>query len=134
MVKSPASIPSDLLAASQRFSQWRQTRTRRGRIPAELWELSVSLAKRHGNYRVSKELRLSYHNLKRRVESSSQSSASPGPSASSFVKLDLNPSISLPTCVIELQAANGSKMTIRHSSANPVDLIGLSRSFFGPVQ
>ena len=51
-----------------RFSVWRASRKAGGRIPAELWAVAVDMAKVHGLYRMSKELRLDYCGLKRRLE------------------------------------------------------------------
>jgi hypothetical protein len=133
MTTPALSLPSDLKAAFKRFENWRLTRTRRGRIPAALWELAVSLAERHGSYRVSKTLRLSYRDLKRRVASAKPSLPHQEP-LSSFVEFDLSLSLPLPECVVEFQEPKGSKMMIRLAGTSAVDLIALSKVFFGHVR
>ena len=131
MVNPLKSLPQDLKTACQRFEAWRRTRIGRSRIPAELWDLAVSLAERHGNSRVSKTLRLSYRDLQRHA---ARTDPTVQPPASSFVELDLGRSFPLPECVIELQEPKGSKITIRLSGSNSLDVIALSKAFFGRVR
>ena len=58
----------NLAQVVERFSVWRASRKAGGRIPPELWTVAVDMAKVHGLYRISKELRLDYSGLKRRLE------------------------------------------------------------------
>ena len=52
----------------ERFGVWRASRLAGGRIPPELFAVAVDMAKVHGLYRISKERRLDYSGLKRRLE------------------------------------------------------------------
>ena len=124
------SLPSDLKAVRNRFEKWRTTRTGRSRIPESLWSLAVPVAKTHGISRVSRVLRVNYPGLKRRVTAAKPPSLQEE-SSSPFVELDLSRSF-LPTeCLIELEERGGSKMTIRLTGSNSLDVIGLSSAFFG---
>ena len=132
MVTPLKSLPRDLKTARQRFEAWRGTRVGRSRIPAELWDLAVSLAERHGSSRVSKALRLSFRDLKRRIARAKP--IVPHPASSSFVELDLRRSFPLPESVIELQEPKGAKITIRLTGSTSLDVIALSNAFFGSVR
>jgi hypothetical protein len=130
MGRQAPSLPSDLKAAIKRFEEWRATRTGRSRIPESLWSLAVSMAKTHGIWRVAKALRVNYEGLKRRVTAKK----SPTPkeeSFSPFVELDLSRSFHPKECIIELEERDGPKMTIHLKGTDSIDVIGLSKSFFG---
>ncbi|MBC8443848.1 MAG: hypothetical protein H8D81_01900 [Deltaproteobacteria bacterium] len=124
-------LPSDLKAARTRFEKWRTTRSGRSRIPDALWDLAVQVVQTHGVYRVAKALRLDYQGLKRHAAAARPSCAQKE-SSSPFVELDLSGSF-FPTteCVLELEEGDGSKMTIRLKGTSSVDVIGLSKTFFG---
>ena len=130
MGRQAPSLPSDLKAAIKRFEEWRATRTGRSRVPESLWSLAVSVAKLHGIWRVAKALRVNYEGLKRRVTAKK----SPTPkeeSFSPFVELDLSRSFPPKECIIELEERDGPKMTIHLKGTDSIDVIGLSKSFFG---
>ncbi|MCD4728502.1 MAG: hypothetical protein K8R46_12615 [Pirellulales bacterium] len=123
-------LPSDLKAARTRFEKWRTTRSGRSRIPDTLWDLAVQVAQAHGIYRVAKALRLDYQGLKRHAAAAGPSCAQEE-SSSPFVELDLSRSFFPTECVLELEEGDGSKMTIRLKGSSSVDVIGLSKTFFG---
>jgi hypothetical protein len=130
MGRQAPSLPSDLKAAIKRFEEWRATRTVRSRVPESLWSLAVSVAKTHGIWRVAKALRVNYEGLKRRVTAKKF----PTPkeeSFSPFVELDLSRSFHPKECIIELEERDGPKMTIHLKGTDSIDVIGLSKSFFG---
>ena len=130
MARQAPSLPSDLDAAINHFEEWRATRTGRSRVPESLWSLAVSVAKTHGVWRVAKALRVNYEGLKRRVAAKKI----PPPkedSFSPFVELDLSRSFHPKECTIELEERDGPKMTIHLKGTDSIDVIGLSKSFFG---
>ena len=51
----------------QQFDQWRASRRVGERISPDLWDAAVSASRKHGVYRVSRELKLDYVTLKRRA-------------------------------------------------------------------
>ena len=60
---------ADLQRLCQRFTAWRSRRAIGTRIPAPLWRAAVALACQQGVGRTALALGLSYHALRRRVES-----------------------------------------------------------------
>lgn len=57
-----------IAAVKKQFEQWRNRRVnRREPIPQELWQAAVELCKTHGITHVSRSLRLSYTELKKRI-------------------------------------------------------------------
>lgn len=128
--QNPTSLPSDLKAIRQRFEKWRTTRSGRSRVPESLWSLAVPAAKTHGIYRVSQVLRINYQGLKRRVTAVKPPSLQKE-SISPFVELDLSRSFPPTESLIELNERGGAKMTIRLRGSSSVDVIGLTRAFFG---
>lgn len=57
-----------IAAVKQQFEQWRNSRVnRREPIPQELWQAAVELCKTHSIAHVSRSLRLSYTELKKRI-------------------------------------------------------------------
>jgi hypothetical protein len=51
----------------ERVERWREVRRKGSAMPGELWEAAAELAAEHGVYAVSRQLRLSYESLRRRV-------------------------------------------------------------------
>ncbi len=54
----------------QLFQHWRSSRKHREPIPQNLWEAAVSLCQIHSVYKVSKALKLSFNDLKKRCTAS----------------------------------------------------------------
>lgn len=52
----------------RRLEEWRSAHAPRRRLPEELWEAAVVIAKQEGIYRTARGLRLDYANLKRRSQ------------------------------------------------------------------
>ena len=50
------------------MEEWRSSHILRRRLPEELWEAAVGVARQEGVYRTARALRLDYTNLKRRIE------------------------------------------------------------------
>ena len=67
MPRSKAPIATDLLALSERFSEWRRTHSRRSPLPEELWSEAVKLAHKHGLHRTARSLPVDYPSLQRRM-------------------------------------------------------------------
>ena len=57
-----------LETTKQQFQAWREgRRTRRDRIPQHLWQAAVNLCEKHSINHVSRQLRLGFSELKKRV-------------------------------------------------------------------
>ena len=58
----------DLERLQKELERWRERQSGRPRLPEELWQSATRLAQQMGVSRVSRELRLSYADLRRRVQ------------------------------------------------------------------
>ncbi len=75
--KPPSQIES-IASLGTRIEEWRQAKTRRAEpMPQALWDGAVALADVHGVYATSRELRLNYDHLKKRLESGGSIESSP---------------------------------------------------------
>ncbi|HEX7505548.1 MAG TPA: hypothetical protein VF550_02170 [Polyangia bacterium] len=122
--------------AGQRLQQvrrgidvWRWTRLKRSPMPEELWARATRLAQSLGVWRVARDLGLCYESLKRRVEErASQREAG----AARFVEMrgsDLMNVASSDGTVVELQATDGMRMTVRLGGGAQVDMMALVAAF-----
>jgi hypothetical protein len=68
MRKEEGQISKQLQQLGGRMEEWRKSHTARRRLPEELWEAAVGVARQEGIYRTARALRLDYANLKRRIE------------------------------------------------------------------
>jgi hypothetical protein len=121
----------NLAQVVERFSVWRASRAAGGRIPPELWALAVDMARVHGLYRISKELRLDYSGLKRRLEGVG-GDVQPGRADTRFVELvaaQACGTTSLRECVIELHNGRGATMRVELNGAGLASLAGLCSGF-----
>jgi hypothetical protein len=53
--------------AKARLEEWRNNRSGKARIPAELWSAAVEVARKEGINRTARELRVAWDDLKRRM-------------------------------------------------------------------
>lgn len=102
----------------ERVKRWRASRVAGSRIPAQLWDAAVLMAKVHGVPRVSKALGLDDKRLKRRVERAAghmQAAQLPA----KFVELLAAPTPAAAShdCVLELQNARGATMRLHLQGA-----------------
>ncbi|MBW2610932.1 MAG: hypothetical protein JRE12_01020 [Deltaproteobacteria bacterium] len=80
IIRSP-----QLSAVKEQFENWRSNRiSNREPIPQPLWQSAADLCRAHGITHVSRTLRLSYAELKKRV-----SPAEPAATAPEFMELDI---------------------------------------------
>lgn len=127
MAKKRRSLPADLAAGVRRVQRWRDSRTRLGRMPEELWSECVALASSHGVNPVARALRLDYYSLKRRLEGSATRPKRPRPTPL-FVEVDVPPPSGGAPWVIELQESRGRQMSLR--VPGPVDVVALVEAFW----
>ena len=120
-------LPADLAKARTVFDGWRKGRKTRSRVPDELWDTAVPLARKHGLNRVSRALGVNYDSLKRRMARTVDSTRE-APTAATFV--EVSRSKVAEEYVIELEERRGAKMTIRLSSSSAIDIVGLASAFF----
>jgi len=112
-----------------RIEGWRQSRPKSRPMPEELWQEASEAAKRLGTGRVARALGLSYEALKQRVISKGSSrrrDAAPKHGQrerAEFIELTgfagLGPVVTRDEMVVEMVAADGTRLTIRAKAASP---------------
>lgn len=121
-----------------RIEAWRQMRPKSRPMPEELWRAASAAAKRLGAGRVARALGLKYETLKQRVISGDPSASGPGrqkvPGKTEFVELRdfAMPGLSVDRdeMVVEMVAADGTRLTIRVTGASP-NISALIEAFRG---
>jgi hypothetical protein len=101
------------------FELWRNDPERCRRIPPELWDNTVSLCSHYSTWSVSRTLRLSFNELKVRVQN-------PTPSVPDFLKL--GSSCPSDDVILELQDRKGRHLRLQWKGAVETVLPGLVRS------
>jgi hypothetical protein len=107
-----------------RFEEWRNNRSGKARIPAELWSAAVEVARKEGINRTARELHVAWDDLKRRMGEVPQQPGSPA-----FVELVAPQAESVPECMIELEGRRG-KLRIQLKGAPASYLATLSRELW----
>src|ERR1035438_8744739 len=113
--------------AKARFEEWRNNRSGKARIPAELWSAAVEVARKEGINRTARELHVAWDDLKRRMETTGEVRRQPGLPA--FVELVAPQTQSVPECTLEMEGRRG-KLRIQLKGASASDLAVLSRALF----
>jgi hypothetical protein len=119
-------LPEPIAQLQRQLDQFRITQPRRMKLPEELWQAAVELARQHGVYSVAHPLRLDYTGLKKRLDGvpSPKKKAKPA-----FVELISAPPATVTDCVIEFESFVGSKMRIQCKASTPPDWISLLRAW-----
>jgi hypothetical protein len=116
----------DVLA---RLEQWRQSRSKRGRIPDELWAAAAGLARRDGVTRTAAALHLDGGKLKRKM-GARKARAMKRPPA--FVELTTSSAVVRSEYTFELEGGNG-KLRIHCQGTSAAELADLTRSLWDVV-
>ena len=121
--------PPELDLLAEQFRIWRATRQRGERIPKELWEAAIGLARIHGLNPIGAALKLNYNDLHRRFSGGFKQR----PSAPAFVELAaLSPTLirgRYEGATVELAQVSGSRLTLRFPDAVLGDLLPLVELF-----
>ena len=108
-----------------RIEHWRRTRTKHGPMPEALWDEAALLARGLGVCPVSRALGIGYESLQERVADTPPAALARSASAGAvrFVELS-GAQVGSPMggTVVELQSADGLRLTIRLSPGTAVDL------------
>ncbi len=105
----------DMAGVRLRLAAWRARRKKGERIPGELWEAAARLARRDGVGATSTALRLSYYDLRRRVEGEAAGRGGPRP-APVFVEMERAPqgsSSAAAAATIEVSRPDGTRVILR---------------------
>jgi hypothetical protein len=113
--------------AKARFAEWRQNRSGKARIPAELWSAAVEVAWKEGINRTARELHVAWDDLKRRMGTMGEVPRQPVSPA--FVELVAPPVQSVPECTVEVEGRRG-KLRVQLKGASASDLATLSRALW----
>ncbi len=101
------------------FDTWRKTRTKRGRIPEDLWESALKLYPHFSAYRICKNLRLGYKEFKNRLPKPKPSlptlPANPPTSSSPFIEVSLSSTPSDLNINLEYSKVDGSCLKLSSS-------------------
>lgn len=135
--KKRARLPAEIKKTQDRIEHWRRTRRRRSPMPEDLWTEASALARKHGVYPISRDLRLSYDSLKKRSLRPARRDLKPqGSHLEGFVELsaaqvvDTVKGAADPQRAIELADSNGARLTIRLADHDRFDVVGLVRAFW----
>jgi hypothetical protein len=125
---SPAQAEEALSQLTHHFAQWRQSRrTRRGRIPQELWARAIALTASLSVARVAHQLGLTPHVLKKR-RAALDGTAPPLPPAQGPHFVEVAAAWRTPTTEVEIQRPDGARLRIIYSEAAPA-LVPLLQTF-----
>ena len=118
-----------LQAVAHRLNAWRTRRHRGQRIPEEIWNSAVTLARVHGLNPTAAALKLNYYDLQRRLGVAPVRRPR-SPAESSFIELapPSTPSRGEGN-TLELVRASGSRVILRLAHANSNDLRPLVQLF-----
>jgi hypothetical protein len=108
-----------LESIGQQFQTWRSTRSRREPIPQHLWQAAIALCRIHSISLVSQRLRLSYTDLKKRLNLP-QPRIPSGSLTPEFTEINLN-SLFAPQDQWQLfcQRSDGSLLKLSGSAGHP---------------
>ncbi len=129
--RQPANVPTALSRARHQLDDWRsRQRSKRARLPKELWRQAVALAREHGLNKTARALGLKYCSLKKHlneVDADELVPAKPTPDFIELVGCVMTPGSV--ECTIEW--IDGSDVTVRMhiKGAGLSDLTSLARAF-----
>jgi hypothetical protein len=115
----------------QRIRRWRSEHAAYTRMPEDLWDGAVALARVDGAYAVARDFGVRYETLKRRVEESLAGGRAQG-MTTGFVELDASEVFDeggRAGTVVELSGADGTKLTVRLACGEKLDVAALTGTF-----
>ena len=124
-------LPAEVERVRGQLEEWRGQRRNGQRIPEELWNAAVQVARRHGLNRVSRALSLDYCRLKRRSGQGESEKEAGHESAVPVVELDASARETGTACVVELEKGNGARLRVSVGDAATVDWCRLKEAFLG---
>ncbi|MCP4082199.1 MAG: hypothetical protein GY743_18365 [Planctomycetaceae bacterium] len=120
----------DFTVAEHAFKEWRTARKKGARIPHDLWQLALDLAKRHSMAKVAVTLGLDYYSIKRRLTGQTPQTEVVPTSKPAFVEMPRCDSTDPFTCSLEVHGPqeSDSKVRLELQGIGAVDLALLVRS------
>ena len=124
-----STLPAKVEQVREQLECWRRTRQQRSPIPEAIWGEAAGLARECGVSAISKALRLSYPDLKRRSRTMAPADLPAKISPPAFLELACGPSLAPAPCVVEMENSAGVKMKISLRQGGAVDLAALVAAF-----
>ena len=122
-------LPAGVKEIRDQLERWRRTRQKRSPIPETIWGEAARLARQCGVSAISKALRLSYPDLKRRSRTMAPADLPAKICPPTFLELACGPSLVPAPCVVEMEHPAGLKMKISLSQGGGVELAALVAAF-----
>jgi hypothetical protein len=131
--RSEATAAIRLKQVRERIEQWRSSRTKRSRIPQDIWADATILGAQLGVYPVARALRLDYQVLRERVDQHESGIGKDSGGTDGFVELSGAQLVGVGTAesVVEISDKRGVRLTVRLAARQPVDLVALVDRFLG---
>ena len=129
----PSTSASALEEVKQQFKIWRKTKTGRERIPASLWQAAAKVFEigDHSLHRISRTLHLNQTALKQYVQQQFPGAIKVKHEAPpSFIALELDSSLPVSECVIEMEDTTGSKMRMCLRGKTDPNILEICKSFW----
>ena len=113
----------------ERFAEWRRTRAKKARIPEELWDAAVAVARRNGVNRTAQTLHLDGGKLMRRmVAAGSESERKPEDAPTAFIEfVSSQPDVRL-ECVVEAERPGVGTVRVQLKAVTMREVAELSRA------
>jgi signal recognition particle subunit SEC65 len=119
-----------LSTTRRQFEQWRRRQHGRKRLPKELWEKAVALAREHGINQTARTLGLKYDSLQKHLDGAAPEAGDPGRAKPDFIELlPGGLTSSSPECMIEWEDGSGGKMRMHVKGIGVPDLVSFARLF-----
>jgi hypothetical protein len=117
---------------TKRVAVWREQREHpRSRVPQDLWNEAIAMARIRGVYQTAKAIGFGYSELKARVDNAANVQLEREQTA--FIEVQMPtvpPSVGQARMVVELTSGRGRRMRIEVSDARSMDLGGLAEAFW----
>jgi hypothetical protein len=116
-----------------RIERWRDSRTKRSRIPQDIWDDATRLGTELGVYAVARALRLDYQVLRQRVEQRVAGIGKDGGRTDGFIELSGAQLVgeARAESVVEISDNTGVRVTVRLAPQQPLDVGALVDRFLG---
>lgn len=112
-----------------RFTEWRRTRAKKARIPEELWDAAIAVARRDGVNRTAQALHLDGGKLMRRmVAAGSEPERKAEDVPTTFLELVSSPPEMRIECVVEAERPGGSTVRVQLKSVTMREVAELGRA------
>lgn len=126
-------LPAVVGKLASRIKLWRETRTKRSPMPAELWDEATELARAHGPYPISQELHISYADLRKRAEAAGGKPSTAGVVSKGFVEVSpahLPSGLETKQTEIEMTGTDGAKLVVRLTGGQQLNVEHLVEAFW----